>query len=97
MEMLYGGVGAMFLGWFVARKWFKLNDVGTIVVMTLAGGGSLISGLLYLFLADVNIGNDGSLIWFLVGAVGGAVGIVVYFFVSYADWATNQAKKNGLL
>ena len=60
MEMLYGGCGAMFLGWYVARKWFKLNDVGTIVVMTIAGGGSLITGLIYLWLADVNIGNDRS-------------------------------------
>ncbi len=97
MEMLYGGVGAMAIGWFAARKWFKLTDVGTIIVMTIAGGGSLLSGLLYLFLADVNIGNDGSLIWFLVGAAGGIAGIIVYFFVSYADWATNEAKKNGLL
>lgn len=97
MEMLYGGVGAMLLGWYVARKWFKLNDVGTIVVMTIAGGGSLITGLLYLWLADVNIGNDGSLLWFLVGALGGALGIAVYFVVSYADWFTDRAKKNGLL
>jgi hypothetical protein len=97
MEMLYGGVGAMLLAWYVGRKWFKLNDVGTIIVMTSAGGGSLITGLLYLWAADVNIGNDGSLVWFLVGAAGGALGIVVYFVVSYADWATTQAKKNGLL
>lgn len=95
--MLYGGVGAMLLAWYVARKWFKLNDVGTIVVMTIAGGGSLITGLIYLWVADVNIGNDGSLIWFLVGALGGILGIIVYFFVSYADWATTWAKKNGLL
>jgi membrane protease YdiL (CAAX protease family) len=25
----------MFLGWFVARKWFKLSDYGTIVVITI--------------------------------------------------------------
>lgn len=97
MEMLYGGVGAMIVGFIAARKWFKLNDYGTIVVMTLAGAGSLITGLLYLFLADVVIGNDGSFVWFLVGAFGGVLGVTVYFVVSYADFFTNQAKKNGLL
>ncbi|RYX81010.1 hypothetical protein EON83_26135 [bacterium] len=97
MEMLYGGVGAMLLAWYVGRKWFKLGDVGTIVVMTIAGGGSLITGLIYLWVGDVSIGNDGSLLWFLVGALGGAMGIGVYFVVSYADWFTDQLKKNGML
>jgi hypothetical protein len=97
MEMLYGGIGAMIVGWIAARKWFKLNDYGTIVLMTIAGGGSLITGLIYLWVGDVVIGNDGSFIWFLVGALGGLLGVAVYFVVSYADWATNQAKKNGLL
>lgn len=95
--MLYGGIGAMIVGWIAARKWFKLNDYGTIVLMTIAGGGSLITGLIYLWVGDVVIGNDGSFIWFLVGALGGLLGVAVYFVVSYADWATNQAKKNGLL
>ncbi len=97
MEMLYGGIGAMIVGWIAARKWFKLNDYGTIVLMTIAGGGSLITGLIYLWVGDVVIGNDGSFIWFLVGALGGLLGVAVYFVVSYADWATSQAKKNGLL
>lgn len=97
MEMLYGGVGAMIVGFIAARKWFKLNDYGTIVVMTIAGAGSLITGLLYLFLGHVVIGNDGSFVWFLVGGLGGFLGVMVYFVASYADWATNQAKKNGLL
>jgi len=97
MEMLYGGCAAMFVGWFAARKWFKLGDYGTIVVMTLAGGGSLITGLLYLWVGDVGLGNDGSWLWWVVGALGGALGVAVYFVVSYADWFTGQAKKNGLL
>jgi len=97
MEMLYGGCAAMLVGWFAGKKWFKLNDYGTIVVMTIAGGGSLITGLIYLWVGDVIIGNDGSLFWLVVGALGGFMGVAVYFVVSYADWFTNQAKKNGLL
>lgn len=95
--MLYGGCAAMLVGYIAARKWFKLSDYGTVVLMTIAGGGSLITGLIYLWVGDVVIGNDGSFLWFLIGALGGLLGVFVYWVVSYADWFTDQAKKNGLL
>ncbi|HEX9998009.1 MAG TPA: hypothetical protein VGB45_12775 [Abditibacterium sp.] len=96
MEMVYGGIASMLLGWWAGRA-LKLSDVGTIIVITMAGAGSLLTGLAYLWIADITIGQDGSLIWFIVGAIGGAAGIVTFLLTRYADWFVDLCKRNGLL
>ncbi len=96
MEMTYAGIAAMFLGWIVGRL-YKLSDVGTIVVITMAGGGSLITGLIYLWTADIIVGQSGTFMWFVVGAIGGVLGIAAYIFTRYLDWMVDLAKRNGLL
>ena len=96
MEMTYGGMAAMFVGWLVGRI-LKFNDVDTIVMLTVAGGGSLLTGLAYLWIADITVGQSGSLMWFVVGGIGGAIGVVVYLLTRYLDDLVKLAKDNGLL
>ncbi len=86
----------MFLGWIAGRA-LKLNEVDTIVAITMAGGGSLLSGLAYLWIADISTGQSGSLMWIVSGLIGGAAGIVTYLFTRYADWFVDLCKRNGLL
>lgn len=96
MEMVYGGMASMFLGWLVGRA-LKMSEVDTIIAITMAGGGSLLSGLAYLWLADISTGQSGSLMWLVVGLIGGAAGIVTYLITRYADWFVDMCKRNGLL
>lgn len=96
MEMVYAGMASMLLGFWVGRA-LKLNDVGVIVVLTMAGGGSLLAGLAYLWIADITVGQSGSLMWVVMGLLGGAVGIVAFLFTRYADWFVAMCKRNGLL
>ena len=96
MEMTYGGMAAMFVGWIVGRV-LKFTDVETIIMLTVAGGGSLLTGLAYLWIADITVGQSGSLMWFVVGGIGGAIGVVVYLFTRYLDDIVRMAKQNGLL
>ena len=96
MEMVYAGMASMLLGYWVGRA-LKLSDVGVIVVLTMAGGGSLMTGLAYLWIADITVGQSGSLMWLVVGALGGILGIVTYMFTRYADWFVDLCKRNGLL
>ena len=96
MERVYAGIASMLLGWWVGRA-LKLSEVQTIVVLTMAGAGSLLAGLAYLWLADITVGQSGSLMWFVVGALGGAAGIVAYLITRYADWFVDLCKRNGLL
>ena len=96
MEMVYGGIASMLLGWWVGRA-MKLGDVGTIVVITMAGGGCLLTGLAYLWIADITIGQSGSAMWFVTGILGGILGIVAFLFTRYADWFVDMCKRNGLL
>ena len=94
--MTYGGIAAMFVGWIVGRA-LKFTDVETIVMLTVAGGGSLLTGLAYLWIADITVGQSGSLMWFVVGGIGGAIGVVVYLLTRYLDDLVRLAKDNGLL
>ncbi len=96
MEMVYGGMASMFLGWIVGRV-LKISEVDTIIVITMAGGGSLLTGLAYLWMADISTGQSGSLMWLLVGLLGGAAGVVTYLITRYADWFVDLCKRNGLL
>lgn len=96
MEMTYAGIAAMFLGWWVGRI-LKLSDVGKIVVLTMAGGGACLAGLAYLWIADITVGQSGTFMWFVVGAIGGALGIAAYIFTRYLDWFVDLCKRNGLL
>lgn len=96
MEMVYGGLASMLLGWWVGRV-LKLSEVDTIVVITMAGGGSLLSGLAYLWIADISTGQSGSLMWLITGFIGGAAGVVTYLVTRYADWFVDLCKRNGLL
>ncbi len=96
MEMVYGGMASMFLGWLVGRA-LKLSEVDTIVALTMAGGGSLLSGLAYLWLADIVTGQSGSLMWVFVGLIGGVAGIATFLLTRYADWFVDLCKRNGLL
>jgi hypothetical protein len=96
MEMVYGGIGSMLLGWWAGRI-MKLSEVQTIIVLTMAGAGSLLTGLAYLWIADITVGQSGSLIWLIVGAIGGAAGITVYLMTRYADWFVDLCRRNGLL
>jgi hypothetical protein len=59
MEMVYGGMASMLLGYLAGRA-LKLSDVGVIVVITMAGAGSLLTGLAYLWLADIQYAD-----WFV--------------------------------
>ncbi len=86
----------MFVGWIVGRV-LKFTDVETIIMLTVAGGGSLLTGLAYLWIADITVGQSGSLMWFVVGGIGGAIGVVVYLFTRYLDDIVRMAKQNGLL
>lgn len=96
MEMVYGGIASMFLGWLVGRA-LKMSELDTIITLTMAGGGSLLSGLAYLWLADITVGQSGSLMWLVTGLLGGAAGIVTFLITRYADWFVDLCKRNGLL
>ena len=96
MEMTYAGIAAMVVGWLAGRL-MKLNDADVVIVMTVAGGGACLVGLPYLWLTDIITGQSGSLMWFVVGAIGGVLGSVVYAFTRYLDDIVRIAKENGLL
>ena len=96
MEMTFGGIAAMFVGWLAGRL-LKLNDTDTVIVMLIAGGGSCLTGLAYLWIADIITGQSASPMWFVVGAIGGIAGVVVYIFTRYLDKLVQFAKDNGLL
>ena len=96
MEMTYAGIAAMFVGWVVGRL-LKLDDTNKVIVMTMAGGGACLAGLPFLWFADIITGQSGSLIWFVIGVVGGVAGVVVYLFTRYLDDIVRIAKENGLL
>lgn len=96
MEMVYGGMASMFLGWLVGRV-LKLSELDTIIALTMAGGGSLLSGLAYLWIADITTGQSGSLMWLVVGLLGGVAGVVTFLLTRYADWVVDLCKRNGLL
>lgn len=86
----------MFVGWLAGRL-LRLNGADTVIVMTMAGGGACLAGLPYLWIADIITGQSGSLMWFVVGAVGGVAGVVVYLLTRYLDDLVRMAKENGLL
>ena len=96
MEMTYAGIASMFVGYIVGRA-FKLNDSNIVIVMLMAGGGACLVGLPYLWIADIITGQSGSLMWFVIGAIGGVIGSVVYLFTRYLDDIVRIAKENGLL
>lgn len=96
MEMVYAGMASMLLGFWVGRA-LKLSEVGTIVVITMAGGGSLLTGLAYLWMKDITVGQSGTLMWLVVGALGGILGIIAFMITRYADWFVDLCKRNGLL
>ncbi len=96
MEMVYMGIASMFLGWLVGRA-LKISEVDTIVVITMAGGGATLAGLAYLWIADITVGQSGSLMWVVVGLLGGLAGIVTFLLTRYADWFVDLCKRNGLL
>ncbi len=96
MEMTYAGIASMFVGYVVGRM-LKLNDSNIVIVMLMAGGGACIVGLPYLWIADIITGQSGSFMWFVVGAIGGVLGCVVYLFTRYLDDIVRIAKDNGLL
>lgn len=96
MEMVYSGMASMLLGWLVGRA-LKLSEVDTIVCLTVAGGGAVLAGLAYLWIADITTGQSGSLMWLVVGFVGGMAGVVTYLMTRYADWVVGFLKRNGLL
>lgn len=95
MEMVYAGIASMLLGVWVGRM-LRLSDVGTITVLTMAGGGAVLAGLAYLWIADITVGQSGSLMWFVVGFIGGAAGIVAFMIARYADWFVSFCKRNGI-
>ncbi len=94
--MTYAGIASMFVGYVVGRM-LKLNDSNIVILMTVAGGGACLVGLPYLWIADIITGQSGSLMWFVVGAIGGVLGCVVYLFTRYLDDIVRVAKENGLL
>jgi hypothetical protein len=96
MEMVYGGMASMLIGYWVGRA-LKLSDVGTIIVITMAGGGALLTGLAYLWIADITIGQSGDFMWFVTGIIGGIAGCVAFMITRYADWFVDLCKRNGLL
>ncbi len=96
MEMTYAGIASMFVGWLVGRA-FKLDDANIVIVMLMAGGGACLAGLPYLWFADIVTGQSGSLMWFVIGVVGGVAGCAVYLFTRYLDDIVRIAKENGLL
>jgi hypothetical protein len=96
MEMVYAGMASMLLGYWVGRA-LKLSDVGVIIVLTMAGGGSLLTGLAYLWIDDITVGQSGTLMWLVVGVLGGILGIIAFMFTRYADWFVDLCKRNGLL
>lgn len=96
MEMVYSGIASMFLGWMVGRV-LKLSELDTIITLTMAGGGAVLAGLAYLWIADITTGQSGSLMWFVVGFIGGGAGITAFLVTRYADFVVALLKRNGLL
>lgn len=96
MEMVYMGISSMVLAWLVGRA-LKMSDLDTIIMLTMAGGGATLAGLAYLWIADIGMGQSGSLMWIVVGIIGGIAGIVAYLMTRYADWFVAYCKRNGLL
>ena len=96
MEMTYAGIAAMLVG-YLAGRLMKLNDADIVVVMTCAGGGACLVGLPYLWMADIVVGQSGSLMWFVVGAIGGVAGSILYAITRYLDDIVRLLKENGLL
>lgn len=94
--MTYAGMAAMFVGWLGGRL-MKLDDVGKVISITMAGGGACLVGLAYLWIGDIITGQSGSLMWFVVGAIGGVAGVLAFAFTRYLDDIVRLAKKSGLL
>lgn len=94
--MIYGGSAAMILGWLVGRA-LKVNELGVITCLCMAGGGSIFTGLAYLWIGDITVGQDGTIwTWALVGLLGGAIGVAAYIFTLYLDRIVDFCKNNGI-
>ena len=94
--MVYGGTAAMIIGWLFARA-LKVNELGVITCMTIAGGGSILVGLPHLWLGDITVGQDGTIwTWAIVGILGGILGCAVYAFTLYLDRIVAFCKANGI-
>lgn len=96
MEMVIGSIVAMFLGMKAGRA-MRLSDVQTIVVICCSGVGCCITGLAYLWLADVTVGQSASPMFAVTGFIGAILGIVTYMIYRYIDWFIDVLKHNGLL
>ena len=96
MEMVIGGCSAMIVA-VIIGKMARLSDVQIIIMLTMAGGGCLLTGLPYLWLADITVGQSGSPMWIVTGAIGAFAGIIVYWFMRQLPWLVNFLRQQGLL
>jgi hypothetical protein len=72
MEMVMAASAACWwvTGW--ARAQIERNR--HYYAITMGGGGVVFDGTGYLWIADITVGHSGSLMWFVVGAIGGVAG-----------------------
>lgn len=98
MEMVYGGIFSMLVGWYFGRL-MKLSDAGVVTCVCMAGGGSIVLGLPALWWSDIAVGKDGNIFYwgFLVGGLGGLLGVAAFAATRYLDWFVQFLKDNGLL
>ena len=96
MEMVYGGIASMALATW-AGKSMRLSDVQTICMICMAGVGCCITGLAYLWIADIITGESGSIMWFVTGIIGGLMGIAVYCIQLYTPQFIKLLKDNSLI
>ena len=86
----------MILGWFIGRR-LKLRDEAVVTCLAMAGGGSVLAGLAYLWIGDITVGQDGTIwTWGIVGLLGGAVGVAAFIFTLYLDRIVDFCKHNGI-
>ena len=57
MEMVYGGIFSMLVGWYFGRL-MKLSDAGVVTCVCMAGGGSIVLGLPALWWSDIAVAKQ---------------------------------------
>ncbi len=73
MEMLYTLMAGVGVGVLLARG---KNEYEKVVSLCFAGVGAIVAALIYTLAVGETVGTSGSIIWLILGAVGGVAGVI---------------------
>lgn len=95
MEMLYTIMAGVGVGVLAAHG---KNDYEKIVSLCFAGAAAIAAALVYTMLSGETVGTSGSIVWPILGVVGGVAGVIfqrVLMFVLNRIVAMIQASHEG--